>query len=483
MEKSLGQNKGEQLQEAGAKSPSLQDFDWIVLEFLDYNNILRAREVRPNYYSRIFSKGLNFSKAIMDFTIFEDMVANPRWGAETGDFFAKPAQETFARLDYLPRTARVFCDLVDEQGRPWEGCPRNLLKRVVSKFEDEDEELRISISVAFEAESYLLRKVSSEKEKEEGVHNASYLPADDSKCFSPDGLEIEHPILSEVMRCLESAGVYVEKVTAEYGPGQYEVNFSQSSPLKSADNFVLYREIWRGVARKHGLLATFMPKPFENSAGSGLHIHLSAERISEHQNKGGGRRRNRKKALEGDAFFKSKDTLSELGLSFVAGLLKHARAISAFCNPTVNSYRRLQLGTWAPALITYGGGNRNSLIRIPDNSTRIEFRSPDSTCNPHLALGAILAAGYDGIKRGLEAPSLIFEDPSRLSEKELRERKLEFLPRNLGEAIYALKKDIVLKKLLGETLCEEFVKLREAEWNRFLKQVTPWEIETYIETY
>jgi glutamine synthetase len=442
--------------------------DWIRLEFLDYSNIMRARELRPNYFSKVSSRGINFSKAMMDFTVFEDMVPAPAWGPETGDFFAKPAPETFAPLAYLPHTARIYCDLVQEDGTPWEGCPRYLLKKITEKWE---KEFGISFMVAFEAESYLVNKTAATSA------GANYSPADMSKCFSPDGLEIQDSVLLDVQRSLEAANVNVEKVTAEYGPGQYEVNFEPSSPLKATDDFVIYREIWRGVARKHGLVATFMPKPFENYAGSGLHLHFSAKKKTS-------RGKSSKSSESADLFYEvTGKRLGKTGLWFIGGLLRHAKAISAFGNPTINSYKRLQPGSWAPSPITFGRGNRNSLVRLPDASNRIEFRSPDSTSNPYLLLAVVLLAGYDGVKRKIEPPEPVSDDPGHLSTKELHERNISSLPRSLGEAIEALTDDSILRNLIGRLLCQEFIKLREAEWNSYSKQVTPWELETYLETY
>ncbi len=438
---------------------SKEGVKWIRLEFLDYNNIFRSRELRPSYFSKIMSKGINFSKAIMDFTIFEDIVEDPKWGAETGDFFARPVGETYSRLSYLKDTVRVYCDLVEADGTPWEGCPRNCLKRVISRLK---EELGISLLVGYEAEFYLVKKQKNSRVR--------FVPADDTKCFSNNGLETQEDILLNVMNSLEAAGVSVEKTTSEYGPGQYEMNFGPSAPMRAADNFVLFREIWQGIAHKRGLIATFMPKPFENCPGSGLHIHLSSDKAIK---KSGGK----------DPFFRPSGSLSEIGLCFIAGLLAHARAISAFGNPTINSYKRLQPGLWAPALLTYGVGNRNSLIRIPDGTRRIEFRSPDSTSNPYLLLASILAAGYDGIERGLKPPQPISDDPSHLPVEELERRGIKRMPINLGESIEALRKNHRLRKILGNVLCKEFIKLRESEWERYSKQVTPWELDTYIETY
>ncbi|MEM3549858.1 MAG: glutamine synthetase family protein [Candidatus Bathyarchaeia archaeon] len=431
----------------------------IRIEYLDLNSVLRSRAIMKRQLKSAFENGLNFSKAIMDFTVLEDMVREPRWGAETGDFFAVPDPNTFAVLPYLTGTARMFCDLVDINGKPWPGCTRTLLREAQKKARREG----IALNIAFETENYLVRK--------EGER---YLPADYSKCFSPDGFEIQDPVLREVINSLESMGVVVEKMTAEYGPGQYEVNMRYSDPLTAADNFTTYREVWRGVARKFNLVATFMPKPFSDYAGSGLHLHISAFETKTQRN------------LFFDEADKKGLRLSELAYHFIGGIQEHAGALCAVGNPTVNSFKRLLPGSWAPAHVCYGPGNRAVLIRIPEGrgeDVRIEFRSPDPTCNPYLLLSALIAAGIDGIKRKIDPGEPMLKDIGHASASDIEKWGIKWLPRTLGEALRAFKEDKVIREALGETLSEEYLKVRQAEWDEYNKYVSPWEVEKYLETY
>jgi len=431
----------------------------IRVEYLDFNSVLRSRAIMKRRLKFAFKNGINFSKAIMDFTVLEDMAREPRWGAETGDFFAVPDPNTFAILPYSTGTARMFCDLVDIKGNPWPGCTRTLLRKTQEKARKEG----MAFNVAFETENYLVRK--------EGDR---YIPADYSKCFSPDGFDIQDPVLKEVINSLENMGVVIEKMTAEYGPGQYEVNMRYSDPLTSADNFTTYREVWRGVARKFNLLATFMPKPFPNLAGSGLHLHMSAFDPKTKKN----------------LFFDKKDkrglSLSELAYQFMGGIQEHAGALCAVGNPTVNSFKRLLPGSWAPAHVCYGPGNRAVLIRIPEGrgeDLRIEYRSPDPACNPYLLVSAVIAAGLDGIKRKTDPGEPMLKDIGHASAADIEKWGMKWLPRTLGEALMAFKQDRIIWNALGEALSEEYLKVRQAEWNEYNKYVSPWEVEKYLETY
>lgn len=436
-----------------------KDIQLIRIEYLDLNSVLRSRAVMRSRLKFALETGINFSKAIMDFTVLEDMIHEPRWGAETGDFFAIPDPNTFVIIPYLTRTARMFCDLVDIDGKPWPGCTRTLLRNTQEAALKEG----IGFNIAFETENYLLKKEGDK-----------YVPADYSKCFSPDGFDFQDPVLKEVVTSLESMGVVLEKMTAEYGPGQYEINMRYSDPLTSSDKFTTYREVWRGVARKFNLIATFMPKPFHHLAGTGLHLHISAYDPETGEN----------------LFFDESDkrglSLSDLAYQFMGGLQEHAGALCAVGNPTVNSFKRLLPGTWAPAHVCYGPGNRAALIRVPEGrgeERRIEYRSPDPACNPYLIVSAVIAACLDGVKRGIDPGEPMLEDVGHASASDIEKWGVKWLPRTLGEAISALKGDSVIQNALGEAISREYVKIREAEWDEYNKYVSPWEVEKYLETF
>ncbi|MHB1416687.1 MAG: glutamine synthetase family protein [Chloroflexota bacterium] len=430
--------------------------DFIRIEHLDYCGIIRSRAVRRDCLAAALEKGINFSTAMLSFTVYEDLIEHPRYGAAEGDYFAVPDPNTFAVVPYARSTARMFSDLLDHQGRPFEGCLRSILKRIIADAERQG----IHFQVACELEGYLLRK-----------EDGRYGPADWSKCFTTDGLDIQEDIIHEVSQTLEQMGISVEKVTAEYGPAQIEMNMHHTDPLRAADDCITYKEAWRAIARKYGYIATFMPKPFAGLAGSGLHLHISAT-----DNDG--------RNLFEDRADPRGLSLSRFGYQFTGGLLKHARSMAAFSSPTVNSYKRLLPGTWAPAQICYGAGNRSVLVRIPEFTPRVEYRSADGTCNPYLTIATTLASGLDGVAQAMDPGQPMQIDVGHMGETELTELGIGYLPRNLGEAIAATREEgDFWSKVLGEAVVDEFLRVREGEWNRFMAQVTPWETETYIETY
>jgi glutamine synthetase len=244
--------------------------------------------------------------------------------------------------------------------------------------------------------------------------------------------------------------------------------------LKTADNFMLFKMAASEIARKHGVIATLMPKPFSNRTGTGAHFHISMG--------------NKKTP---NLFYDKSDkrglSLSTMGYQFLAGILAHARALTAICAPTINSYKRLVVGrslsgaTWAPAYITYGDNNRTACVRIPGG--RIEMRLPDGAANPYLAGAAILAAGLDGIERRLDPGEPLNENLYEFSLQELKRRKIGLLPQNLGEAIEALEADEVVRAGIGLDLAKEFISVKRMEWIEYCRHVSSWETDRYLEMF
>ena len=279
-------------------------------------------------------------------------------------------------------------------------------------------------------------------------------------------------ILDEITSSLRKVGIDVYQIDHEDGNGQFEVNFTYADVLKTADNLVFFKMAASEIARKHGVIATFMPKPFSNRTGTGTHFHISMG--------------NRKTA---NLFYDKNDkrglSLSKMGYQFLAGILKHARALTAICAPTINSYKRLVVGrslsgaTWAPAYITYGDNNRTACVRIPGG--RIEMRLPDGSTNPYLAGAAILAAGLDGIERGLDPGEPINENLYAFTPEQLKRRKIGLLPQNLAEAIDALEADDVVKAGIGTDLAREFIDIKRMEWTEYCRHVSTWETTRYLE--
>lgn len=265
-------------------------------------------------------------------------------------------------------------------------------------------------------------------------------------------------------------GFTIEASHHETARGQHEIDFVYGDAIKNADNVVTFKYVTKTIAMRHGLRATFMPKPVFGAAGSGMHVNISLFR-----------------GLE-NAFYDPETSLniSDLARFFVGGLIEHAGAITAIANPLINSYKRLVSGFEAPVYITWSGPNRSSLIRIPSGrglSTRVEFRSPDPSCNPYLTFAVILAAGLDGIKRGIDPGDPVDLNVYHLTAAERKSLGIRTLPTDLKEALACLEEDKVIREALGEHVYQNVMRLGMLEWEQYNKFVHPWEIERYINTY
>ena len=289
--------------------------------------------------------------------------------------------------------------------------------------------------------------------------------------FSPR--DTAQQVRSEIVLALKALGIEVEMSHHEVATGQHEIDFHYATALHSADNAVTFKYTVQAIAATHGLYASFMPKPIFGINGSGMHVHQSFSNA------------------EGQNLFYDADTpyhLSPLAESFVAGQMAHARALAAVVAPTVNSYKRLTPGYEAPVYICWANRNRSALIRVPGTvpgnqaSTRIELPCPDPSANPYLAFTAMLAAGLDGIAKGMKAPEMVNEDIYHFDQEELDRRSIATLPGTLAEALQELEKDDVLLDALGDSIAETFMRAKWAEWEEYRIQVTPWELNRYLET-
>ena len=336
--------------------------DYIRIEFLDYSGITRARTIRKEHIEAAMTNGVNFSKAIMDFTMFDTYVPNPLYGSNDGDFFAIPDPTTFVILPHRRNTARMFCDLFDENGNPWEGCPRGVLKKLLKEAEGL---LGGKLFMVYEQEAYLLKE-----------ENGNLIPADSSACFSSDGLDIQEDFVQDFIETMAEMGIETEQVSSEFGPGQVEINLKYDECLKATDDQVVFKQLFKQLARDKGMIGTLAPKPFNDLAGSGLHVHISLfdEKTNLFKDV------NDQRGLE----------LSEKAYHFIGGILHHSKALAAIGAPTMNSYKRLVPGSWAPAHVCYGSANRSVLVRVlePRRERRFEFRGADGTCNPYLLSAA-----------------------------------------------------------------------------------------------
>lgn len=435
-----------------------KNIEFIRIEFLDYTGVTRGRTIRKENIGKAMEKGINFSAAVMSFDIFDDYIANPMYGTNDGDFFAIPDPSTFAILPHRKNTARMLCDLVDINGDPWSGCPRHALKRLLNKLESA---LGGKLFMAFEQEAYLLKK-----------ENGKYLPADNSHCFSTEGLDIQEEFMQHFVYSMEAMGVKTEQISSEYGPGQLEVNLKYADALKAADDQATFMQVFKQIARNNEMIGTLMPKPFESLPGSGLHVHISLYDDEEE---------NLFKDISDD---KGLD-LSQNAYYFIGGLLKHGRSLVAIGAPSFNSYKRMRPGSWAPAHVCYGAANRSVLVRIPEKrrDRRFEFRGADGTCNPYLLTTCLLAAGLDGIQNKIDPGDPIEDDVSSLDEFELREKGIAWCPRTLDEALRSLAEDTILADTIGREIWAEFINVKRNEWNKYCRHVSDWELRLFSELF
>jgi glutamine synthetase len=370
-----------------------------------------------------------------------DEIADVPGFGPVGEMRLRPDPATFRVLPYAPRTAAVLADMVGLDGAPEPTCPRDFLRRMAARLGDAG----LALLAGFENEYALARA---------GVDGPE--PIDRTPCFSAIGAAAAQEHTDALLGALESQSIEVEGCHAEGGPGQNEVALAPRPGLRAADEQILVREALRGVARACGLVASLAPKPYPEGAGSGVHVHLSLLTPE-----------------GGNAFADPGDPggLSRTARSFVAGLLAHLPALCALTAPSAGSYRRLVPRAWAGAWRCWGLDNREAAVRacsplagMEAATTNLEYKPCDASASPHLALGALAAAGLDGIERGLEAPAPVAADPARLSERERANRGVERLPGSPGEALDALEADPVLMGALGEPLARTYLAVRRSEW-------------------
>ncbi|MEW5762790.1 MAG: type I glutamate--ammonia ligase [Bacillota bacterium] len=377
---------------------------------------------------------------------------------EESDMYLRPDPDTFALFPWRPRdgaVARMMCDVYNPDGTPFAGCPRHTLKQALA----EARAMGFTFHVGPEMEFFLFQ-VDAEGRPLLKTH-------DQAGYFDLSPVDRGENARREMVLALEEMGFEVEASHHEVAPGQHEIDFKHGEALEIADKMVTLRFVVRTLAQRHGLHATFMPKPVYGINGSGMHINLSLFRRGE------------------NAFYDphAPDQVSDTLRWFVGGLLRHARALAAVTNPTVNSYKRLVPGYEAPVYVAWAHANRSALIRIPAKrgaSTRVELRNPDPAANPYLALAVILKAGLDGVKKRIEPPPRCEANIYRMTEEERRARGIGSLPASLREALDELERDQVVRAGLGPYVYERFKAAKEHEWDTYRLQVHPWEIQEYL---
>ncbi len=389
------------------------------------------------------------------------------------DMFLVPDLSTFSPIPWEPGidadgrstdtgSARVICDVYTPNGDPFPGDPRHVLRRQM----DRAKALGFTFNTGPELEFFLLRL------GDRGGVEA--LPHDAAGYFDLSA-DLGTEVRKEMMNDLEGMGIEVETAHHEVAIGQHEIDFKYADALRTADNAVTFKTTLKAAAARHGLHATFMPKPFFGINGSGMHVHQSLWDNKAKRN----------------AFADAKDPygLSKLARSYIAGTLEHAPGMIAVLAPLVNSYKRLVPGYEAPVYIGWARINRSALIRIPQishgqlNSTRIELRCPDPSANPYLAFAAMLAAGLDGVARKLSPPDPVEENLYHLDRSKLASRKIRQLPGSLSDAIDELERDEVIREALGDHVFERFVEAKRDEWDAYRIQVSGWETARYLEAF
>jgi glutamine synthetase len=380
---------------------------------------------------------------------------------EESDMYLRPDPATFTTFPWRPssgRVARLVCDVYHPDGTPFEGDPRHVLKRTLA----EAAKLGYTFNVGPECEFFLFRTDDEGKPTTETHDKAGYFDLGPS-----DGGEDAR---RDICLTLEDMGFEIEASHHEVAEGQHEIDFKYDDALTSADRIMTFKMVVKTIANRHGLAATFMPKPVFGINGSGMHTNMSLFKDGK------------------NAFADPSDPLglSKEAYAFIAGLMAHVRGMAAVTNPLVNSYKRLLPGYEAPVYIAWATRNRSPLIRIPaarGQSTRVELRSPDPSCNPYLALAAMLAAGLDGIRKGLVPPAAVERNIFGMTPAERVAEGIGNLPGSLSEALDALVADPLVVSTLGEGLVEKFVQAKREEWDAYRTFVHPWETDTYLARY
>ena len=380
---------------------------------------------------------------------------------EESDQYLRPDLDTFVVLPWNQEfgvSARLICDVCNPDGSPFSGDPRGILRNVLKQAAD----MGYSFNVGPECEFFLFKTDSEGKPTTRTNDEVGY--------FDQGPLDTGEFTRRRICLALEKIGFEIEASHHECGAGQHEIDFKYADALTAADNIMTFKLAVKTLAMQDGLHATFMPKPIFGAPGNGMHINMSLFKDGK------------------NAFYdeNGERKLSKIAYQFIAGVLEHINAICSLTNPLVNSYKRLVSGYEAPCYVSWSTSNRSALIRVPSprgTSTRVELRNPDPSCNPYLALAVCLAAGLDGIKRGLTPPPEVTENIYDLTEEERNAKGVGDLPSDLRHALKELRKDSVIKEVLGSHALTQYLAGKEAEWESYCTRVSSWEIERYITIY
>ncbi len=422
---------------------------YIRLWFTDVLGFLKGFTITKDELPRALEDGMGFDgSSIEGFARIEE-----------SDMIARPDPATFAILPWESKeqpVARMFCDIYKPDGKPFEADPRYVLKKNLLRAS----KLGYTYNVGPELEYFYFNNPNNTIILDKGGY------------FDLTPLDVAQNVRNETVSALEDLGIVVEYSHHEVASSQHEIDLRYNDAMTMADNVMTYRLVVKEIAQSKGLHATFMPKPVFGINGSGMHVHQSLFKGSK------------------NAFFDPKDKyhLSEVGKSYIAGLLKHTQEITSVTSQWVNSYKRLVPGYEAPVYICWAQMNRSALIRVPmykpgkEKATRIEYRSPDPACNPYLAFSIMLAAGLEGMKNKYKLPAPANDNIYHMSEAEREKAGIDSLPEDLLEAIKLTEKSRVVRECFGEKLFEYFIRNKKMEWNEYKAQVTQYEIDKYLPT-
>ena len=400
-------------------------------------------------------------KALNNHCMFDGSSINGFVRVEESDMYLRPDLDTFVIFPWRPqqgKVARLICDVYMPDGTPFEGDPRYILKKAINKAKD----MGYTMNVGPECEFFLFEV--------DNDGNPTLKTNDKGSYFDLGPIDLGENARRDMTLALEDMGFEIETSHHEVAAGQNEIDFKYADALVTADNIATFKYVVKSIAQRHGLYATFMPKPLHGVNGSGMHINISL--IKDGKN----------------AFHNEEDELglSSVAYNFIAGVLKHIKEICPITNPLVNSYKRLVPDYEAPVYIAWSAKNRSPLIRVPsarEEGTRIELRSPDPSSNPYLVLACLLLAGLEGIKYNLEPPKCIDKNIFDLNREERKRENIESLPESLHEAVAYMQKSDLEKEALGKNTFEYYIRAKEVEWDNYRTQVHQWEITSYLSKY
>jgi glutamine synthetase len=424
-----------------------KDVKFIRLWFTDILGILKSFAITKEELETALDEGMGFDgSSIMGYRDIEE-----------SDMVGMPDPDTFKILPWRPQekaTARMFVDVLNPDGSPFEGDPRYVLKRNLKRAADKG----YTFYVGPELEYFYFKS----SQAPETIDRGGY--------FDLTPLDMATDLRRQTVFALENMGIKVEYSHHEVAPSQHEIDLRYNDALQMADDNMTYKLVVKEVAQQNGLYATFMPKPIFGENGSGMHVHQSLFKGSR------------------NAFYDANEkyNLSAIGKSYIAGILKHAYEMTSVLAQTVNSYKRLVPGYEAPVYIAWANRNRSALVRVPmykpgkELATRMELRCPDPACNPYLAFSVMLAAGLEGIEKGYEIPEPVEKNIFAMNPKDMKTNGIKSLPSNLKEAIDATEQSELVRRALGDHIFDRFIEIKNREWDDYRIQVTPYEIDKYL---